>query len=349
MHDIKKLKIRKEYTLKSAMEVIESGASRIALVVDDNDKLIGTLTDGDVRRGLLKGMSIYENVAHAMNPAPKYCSINDDKEHLIAFASKNNIQQIIIVDDDMHIVSFTELTELLKAKELDNTAVIMAGGMGTRLRPLTTNIPKPMLKVGGKPILETIIGNFQKHGIVNIVLTVNYMKEKIIDYFQDGSLWGVNISYVEEEKRMGTAGSLSMLKGKLDQPFFVANGDLLTTLNFSNVLSFHETNGCDMTVCVKKYNVMVPYGIVQDDEQHNITGIVEKPIYDYYINSGIYMLSPETLSFIPDDSFYDMPELIDSMIANQKTVKSFRFDGYWTDIGHIDSYTEANIDYSKEF
>ena len=224
----------------------------------------------------------------------------------------------------------------------------MVGGLGTRLRPLTENTPKPMLKVGDKPILETIIENFAKYGFVNITLSVNYKSNIIKSYFGNGSEFGVNIDYIEEQKRLGTAGALSLLTNKPTEPFFVMNGDLLTNVNFEHLLDFHMQNNSNATMCVREYEQQVPFGVV-NIEDGKIKSIQEKPTNKFFVSAGIYLLSPEVLDLIPNNEYYDMPILFDELIRNNKNVVSFPLREYWLDIGRIEEYQKANEEYDEVF
>jgi len=224
----------------------------------------------------------------------------------------------------------------------------MVGGLGTRLRPLTENTPKPMLPVGGKPILQTIVEKFVKYGFINIVMCVGYKSNIIQDFFGDGSKLGANISYVFEEKRMGTAGALSLLPEQPDKPFFVMNGDLLTNVNFEHLLDFHLENNSLATMCVREYDFQVPYGVV-NVENGKILSIEEKPVQKFFVSAGIYMLSPDCISHIPKNEFFDMPTLFEKLISMDKNTVSFPLREYWLDIGRMEEYEKANQEYHKVF
>ena len=224
----------------------------------------------------------------------------------------------------------------------------MVGGLGTRLRPLTKDMPKPMLKVGNKPILQTIVEKFAEYGFVNITMCVNFNASIIRDYFGDGKEFGVNIDYVLEQKRMGTAGALSLLKERPSEPFFVMNGDLLTNVNFEHIFNYHTLHKATATMCVREYDYEVPYGVVKMND-NKITAIAEKPVQKFFVSAGIYMLSPEILDLIPQDEFYDMPTLFEKAIAQDKNVISFPIHEYWIDIGRLEEYQKANEEYAKIF
>lgn len=321
---------------------------QIALVVNDEDKLIGTLTDGDIRRALLKGLDLNSFIDSVVFKMPTIANISDTKEEILKLALSKKLHQIPIVDNDGKILGIQEIEELIKPKEKTNNVILMVGGLGTRLRPLTETTPKPMLKVGNKPILQTIVEKFAEYGYTNIVMCVNYKSHVIEDYFGDGSEFGVNIEYILEEQRMGTAGALSLLKEKPTEPFFVMNGDLLTNVNFEHLHNFHSTNNSMGTMCVREYDFQVPYGVV-NIEGSKIKSIEEKPTHNFFVSAGIYMLSPEVLKYIPENEFYDMPTLFEKLICENKNTISFPLREYWLDIGRIEEYKKANEEYDEVF
>ena len=346
MKNIKKIKITTDATIKKALKVIEDGAIKIALVVDKRDKLIGTLSDGDIRRGFLKGLSISSSVKSLINKKPLVGKKNDIKEKLLNIAFSKKIHQIPIVDSKGKVTEIL-LTDELKKNEIKlNKVVIMAGGKGTRLRPLTKNTPKPMLKVGGKPILQTIIKRFSDCGFKDLIICVNYKSHIIENYFGNGDKFGVKIEYVKEKKRMGTAGALSFIKKKLTEPFFVINGDLLTDLNFEKMLDFHRKNNAEATMGVKEYCFNSPYGEVNLVNE-NILFINEKPIHKFFANAGIYVLNPECISLVPK-KFFDMTTLFKKIIKKKKKTISFPLDEYWKDIGRLSDYKKANKEFLKD-
>jgi len=348
MKNIENVKLHINSTIKQALEIIDKAAMQIALIVDENDKLLGTLTDGDIRRGLLKGLDLNSSIESIVFKTPTIAKISDTKEDILKIALSKKLHQIPIVDENGKIIGIQEIEELIKPKEKANKVILMVGGLGTRLRPLTDNIPKPMLKVGNKPILQTIIEKFAEYGYTNVVLCVNYKSHVIEDYFGDGSEFGVNIEYVFEEQRMGTAGALSLLKEKPSEPFFVMNGDLLTNVNFEHLDSYHITNNSMGTMCVREYDFQVPYGVV-NIKGSKILSIEEKPTHKFFVSAGIYMLSPEILEYIPQNKFYDMPTLFEKLISEDKNIISFPLREYWLDIGRIEEYKKANEEYEEVF
>ena len=226
----------------------------------------------------------------------------------------------------------------------------MVGGLGTRLRPLTDRVPKPMLHVGGKPILQTIVENFASYGFADIVMCVGYRSDIVKNFFKDGSAFGVNITYVHERKRMGTAGALSLLKDIKEEasPFFVMNGDILTNINLNHLLEFHESGSSIVTMCVRKYDIKVPFGVV-DINDNSVVNIKEKPVHNFFVNAGIYLLDYSCLSMVPSDEFYDMPTLIKQIVSKEYSVSSFPLREYWIDIGRMKEYERANSEYHENF
>jgi NDP-sugar pyrophosphorylase family protein len=267
---------------------------------------------------------------------------------LLRLCLVNGIAQVPIVDEDRKVIDIFIIDDGLQKKQHKNHVVLMVGGLGTRLRPLTENTPKPMLEVGGKPILETIVKRFVDNGFSNITMCLGYKSNVIQDCFQDGSGFGVNINYIVEEKRMGTAGALTLLTKKFNKPFFVMNGDLLTNINFEKMLDFHVENDSKATMCVREYDIEVPYGVVNMASE-NIISIEEKPIHNFFVNAGIYLLEPDCIDLIPDNEFYDMPTLFQELIATNEKIVSFPLQEYWLDIGRIADYERANIEYFSKF
>ncbi|MGW8169120.1 MAG: nucleotidyltransferase family protein [Sulfurovaceae bacterium] len=348
MKSFQNIRLSPKSTVKEALKIIDLGAMKIALVLDDNNKLLGTLSDGDIRRGLLEGLTLDDNIESIFFRHPTVCSINDSKEEILKIAVAKKLYCIPIVDEAGILVGIEEIDDILKPVSFSNKVVLMVGGLGSRLRPLTEDIPKPMLKVGNKPILQTIVEKFAEYGFVNIVMCMNYKSHIIQDYFGDGSKFRVNIEYILEEQRMGTAGALSLLRSIPNEPFFVMNGDLLTNVNFEHLLKYHLTQNALATMCVREYDFQVPYGVVNLDG-NQIVSIEEKPVHKFFVSAGIYMLSPQALHSIPQNQFYDMPTLFETLIKENKKTASFPIREYWLDIGRMEEYERANHEYSEVF
>jgi len=350
MKNINKIKLSSTSSIKEALQIIDTGAIKFALVVKDNDFLLGTITDGDIRRAILDGKNLEESIENVYFKTPTTVTVESTRDEIINICISKKIYQIPVVNKQGIVVDIKILDELLKPKEHKNKVVLMVGGLGTRLRPLTNTTPKPMLPVGGKPILQTIIEKFVSYGFVNIIMCVGYKSNIIQDFFEDGSKFGVNIEYVLEDKRMGTAGALTLLNDKQrpKEPFFVMNGDLLTNVNFESMLEFHLQNEAKATMCVREYDFQVPYGVV-NIEDGQIKSIEEKPTYSFFVSAGIYMLDESTLEMIPKDKFYDMPTLFEEIIKQEKKTVSFPIREYWLDIGRMDEYEKANREYHEVF
>ena len=348
MKDIEKIKIVDTSTIEEALSVIDSGAVKMALVIDADNKLLGTLSDGDIRRGLLRRKNLNDSIEDVYFKNPLTAKKGSSKEYLLNLCSINKIGQVPIIDDDQKVVDLFVLDQVLLKKQHENKVVLMVGGLGTRLRPLTDNTPKPMLNVGNKPLLQTIVKGFVDSGFVNITMCLGHKASLIQDYFQDGTNFGAKIEYVTEEKRMGTAGALTLLKENINKPFFVMNGDLLTNVNFEKLLDFHESNKSIATMCVREHDIEVPYGVVNLDNE-KIISIDEKPVHSFFVNAGIYLLDPECISLIPINKFYDMPSLFEELILNNKNIISFPLKEYWMDVGKISDYEKANTDHKNYF
>jgi len=347
MKAIHELFLSPDASILTALRIIDQGAVQIALIVDSERKLMGTVTDGDIRRALLRGVSLEAPVSEIMNRQPRTAKHDMDKEAILSVMQYLNLRQFPVLDAEGRVVRLELLDDLLYHRKFDNWIVLMAGGLGSRLGELTKDTPKPLLKVGTKPILEVILENFISHGFHRFYISVNYKAEMIRDYFGDGSRWGVEIRYLHEQKRLGTAGALSLLPDNPDLPVLVMNGDLLTKVNFRQLIDFHNETNAKATMCVREFELQVPYGVVQI-ANHRLRAIEEKPVQRFFVNGGIYVLSPDMLRFIPEDSFYDMPALFDEIIARGENASVFPIREYWIDIGRTDDFERANVEVYNE-
>lgn len=344
----KEVLVTLEMPIRDVIENLDKSGLQIILVIDQDNKLLGTVTDGDIRRGILKGISLESAVSHIMNAHPNVADENESNENILAMMKIKGFHHMPLVNRKGQVVGLNTLDELIHSNEKKNSVVLMAGGLGSRLRSLTANCPKPMLKVGNKPLLETILENFIDHGFRNFYISVNYMAEIVKDYFGDGSRWGIKISYLEEDQKLGTAGALSLLKDKQTEPLLVMNGDVLTKVNFSQLLDFHSSSKANATMCVREYDFQVPYGVVKIDK-HRIVGIDEKPVQHFFVNAGIYVLEPQVLDQIQTNTYLDMPTLFEKLITQEKETVVFPVREYWLDIGHVADYDRANGDYDGVF
>lgn len=341
-----------ECSIRSVMEQIDRNGQAIVVVVDQGGHLLATVTDGDIRRAILSGIDLELPVQNLIDrnprnnlPGPITAPEGTSNAALLKMMSDFSIRHVPVVDPQGRVVGIALLSDFIKDQQMPITAVVMAGGLGSRLRPLTEDLPKPMLPVGDKPILESIIGQLGEAGIRSVNLIANYKKEIIASYFGDGRDFGVEIQMVEEDQPLGTAGGLRLLES-LDQPLLVINGDILTKVDFRSMLDFHEENSADMTVAVKEQELRVPYGVVETNGIQ-ICGILEKPTIRHFINAGIYLLNPDVCRHIPLGQPYDMPDLIKGLLDDGRNVVSFPVHEYWLDIGQVEDYQRAQDDSIK--
>jgi dTDP-glucose pyrophosphorylase len=326
--------------LGDAIRKIDRSGLQVALVLGPDDALLGILTDGDIRRAILASKGLQVAVSEVMTARPAAVAATAPRDEMLALMRRNVIHHLPLLDAAGRVVGLITLDELIGAKERPNWVVVMAGGLGKRLQPLTDERPKPLLAVGGKPILETILESFAEQGFKRIFLSVNYMAEMIREHFGSGERWGVNVEYLHESTWLGTAGALSLLPEKPTLPVIVMNGDLLTRANFDNLLRFHMAQGAAATMAVREYDFQVPYGVVRLDGAR-IDAIEEKPVQKFFVNAGIYALSPEALEHLPAGAFFDMPALFEQLIAAGKPTAAYPMREYWLDIGRLEEFERA--------
>jgi dTDP-glucose pyrophosphorylase len=331
--------------MSEAIRHIDSAGCQLAIVLDGEGRLAGLVSDGDVRRAILRGCGLETPAAEVMNASPTTALATASKEELLALMRRKVLRQIPLLNERGQVVGLATVEDLVGVVERPNWVVLMAGGMGTRLRPLTESTPKPMLQVSGKPILENIVQSFIDQGFRKFFVSVNYMAEAVRDYFGDGRDWGVTIEYLMEKQRLGTAGALSLLPSQPADPFVVMNGDLLTRVRFDNLLHFHSEHGATATMAVREYDFQVPYGVVRL-EGSSVKAIDEKPVQRFFVNAGIYALSPEVLAQVPRDAFFDMPTLFDRVIAGGKRVAAYPVREYWLDVGRLEEFERAQHEWS---
>ncbi len=334
--------------IAQAIKVIERSVAKIAIVVDKEDHLLGTITDGDIRRAILKGTVLSESVDTIMNTSPRIAHLGDDRGEIINIMRRNVCRHIPVLDNEGRIVKLETLQEFVDYNSHENFVVLMAGGQGKRLKPLTEFVPKPMLPVGGSPILELILRRFRDQGFSKFFISVNYLGHIIQNYFGDGKKWDVNIEYMCEKQQLGTGGALSLLPQRPKKPIIVMNGDILTKVDFRQLLEFHEEHKAQVTMCVRDHMVEIPFGVV-DNDGHRIRRIREKPTQNFLVNAGVYVLEPDVLDLIPRDEFFDMPTLVDDLIKRGQHVCLFPLREYWIDIGRHDELDKAMTEFSAEF
>jgi dTDP-glucose pyrophosphorylase/CBS domain-containing protein len=334
--------------VKTVLQVINETAKGIALVVNEDQRLLGTITDGDIRRAILAGMDMALPVSELLKrkpgtlyPRPTSAQLGTDRSELLRMMQERRIRQLPLLDEDGRVVDLVMLDDLVPDEVIPVQAVIMAGGLGTRLRPLTDDLPKPMLPVGGRPLMEQVIGQLRDAGIRRVCVSTHYKAEKIREHFGDGRDFGVEISYLAEDQPLGTAGALSLMTPS-KEPLLVVNGDILTRVDFRAMLKFHREHQAHLTVGVRQYGLRVPYGVVEHDGPR-VTGIREKPLLQFLVNAGIYLLEPEAHRHIPSGQHFDMTDLIPRLLDNKLAVVSFPIIEYWLDIGEHAEYTRAQM------
>jgi len=335
-------------TMAETIDVIDKGALQLALVVDAHSKLLGIVTDGDVRRALIRHQSMDCSISEVMHKTPMTAQLGTSRSKLLNLMNKNALLAIPIVNDGI-LVGLETLQKIVSRSHHDNPVFLMAGGFGKRLKPLTDNCPKPLLKLGGKPILENILENFIASGFHNFYISTHYMPEKIQAYFGDGSQWGIDIKYIHEEQPLGTGGALGLLPDNMpDLPIIMMNGDLLTKVDLEYLLAYHNEKNGIATMCVTEYEYQVPYGVVQTNG-HQLESMVEKPTNKFFVNAGIYVITPSLIKRVAKNQMIDMPTLINEQIAKGDKVSVFPIHEYWRDIGKWNDYNQAQLDVENDF
>jgi dTDP-glucose pyrophosphorylase len=344
--DLTNLCIKPENSMHEAIAQIEVSRIGIVLVIDPEFRLLGTVTDGDLRRMILAGISLDEPVsvllARKTKPPfskPIAAQVGAGRTTFIKLLNQYSIRHLPLVDHDQRVVALVTSEDFTQEPEPPMQAVIMAGGMGTRMHPLTENLPKPMLPVGNQPLMEIIVNQLRDADIKHVNVSVHHKSEKITDYFGDGSKFGVEITYVTEEQPLGTAGALGLMEVP-QETVLVINGDILTQVDFRAMRTYHQEQNADLTVAVLQYELQVPYGIVEC-KGTSIQSISEKPLLKFFVNAGIYLLEPTVYNFIPKGERYDMTDLIQQLLNEGRSVVAFPIREYWSDIGQHSDYEQA--------
>lgn len=323
--------------LVDAVRAIEASRRRIAVVVDEAGRLLGTLTDGDVRRCLLVGGGLETPVSKAMNKEPLSAPVGSADSYLLDLMRRGNIMAVPLLDSNGRFQQLVHLVDLMPSRQADDAsgfefAVIMAGGEGIRLRPITESIPKPMVDIAGVPLLERQIDRLAKAGIDRVYISVNYLSQVIEDHFGDGRDIGIDIRYLREQKKLGTAGALFLLPERPVRPIIVMNGDILTTSDFGSLLSFHEHHAAQITVASVDYHINIPFGVIYADGPY-VKDLAEKPSQRYLCNAGIYAVSPEALDLLPAGEYFNMTDMVGACLGAGRAVSVFPLHEYWSDIG----------------
>jgi dTDP-glucose pyrophosphorylase len=326
-------------TLRDSISTINSGSLQVALIVDSNLRIIGIITDGDVRRAILKGLSLDCSVELVMTQSPIYVLSGSSQSFALNLMRQKSIHHVPVVDKNMKIIDLFVLDDLINKPSFPNQIILMAGGKGERLKPLTNNCPKPMLTVNGKPILEIILERCINAGFSSFYISVNYLKDHIIDYFGDGCKWGVSIDYLEEESPLGTCGCLKLLPDHINHDLLILNGDIITDLDLDRLIRFHKKSESKMTICSRSHRVRIPFAVLKSSE-HYLSSFVEKPMYDYQVNAGVYALNPKCIESMPA-IFYNMTDLMEQLIRENQKIGVFPIHENWKDIGNPIDFKEA--------
>ncbi|SEA62196.1 CBS domain-containing protein [Arachidicoccus rhizosphaerae] len=335
--------IRYNSEVRAALQQLDTlAADAILIVVDENNRLIGSLTDGDLRRGFIKGLGFEDELLKFVQSDPKFIYENEHDLDLLEAFRKENFKIIPILNKDKVVIDILNFN--IRSTILPVDAVIMAGGRGARLRPLTEKTPKPLLKVGDKPIIEYNVDRLSKVGIKNLFLSINYLGQQLEAYFKDGADRNLRIRYLREEKPLGTIGSLLLTQDYEYDELLIMNSDLLTNIDFVEFYRAFKDAGADMAVAATTYSLDVPYAVLETDDNQIVKSLKEKPRYTYFSNAGIYLLKKELLRMIPNDQLYDVTDLMEKVLEMKRTLITFPINGYWLDIGKPEDYRKAQED-----
>ena len=329
--------IANKSSIATAIQSLNKSGLKIVLVQDDKLKFVGTITDGDIRRGLLRGLTLNDSVVKIVNSAALTVDDNVSKIDILELMRAKKVYQIPVIDKELNIMRLHLWDEISEPIKLSNVMVIMAGGVGSRLKPLTNSVPKPMLRVNNQPILEKILLKAKSQGLSKFIVTINYLAEQIENYFKDGSNLDIEITYLKENLPLGTAGSLKMIKFTDDLPILLTNGDVVTETNYVELLNFHSDNKFDLTIAVKSHEWNNPYGVVETNGL-KITNYIEKPSNVTLVNAGIYCLNPKVIDLIDPDRQFDMSELIVKCLNAKLSVGAFVLYESWIDIGRQEDF-----------
>lgn len=340
--------VRPDSTIEESLRVLDRVGLKLVLVVDSDKRLLGVATDGDFRRGILDGVPIDRPIIDIMNSEPMTLAAGSGRGAALQMMSDLSINVLPVVNVQGQVEGAETLQDLVAPPKCETPVFIMAGGLGVRLQPLTEECPKPMLKVGGKPVLEILIEHCINFGFGKFILSTHYLPEVIREYFGDGHKLGAEIQYVHEDIPLGTAGALRLLPEDVTTPVLMMNGDILTKVDFSELLAHHVERKADITVAVRNYSVRIPYGVVWGDEE-GISEIVEKPLQSYLISTGIYALNPDVIKSIGDGERIDMPDLVRRIMEKGGRICKFPIHEYWMDIGQMPDFQKAQIDYAERF
>ncbi len=328
-------------TLQEAIRCLDLAALQLAIVVDSDGGLVGTITDGDIRRGLLRGLGLADSIDTIIFRDPVVAPPQLGREAVLRLMRANQILQLPIVDENRRVIGLHLLESLITPSRRPNLMVIMAGGQGIRLRPHTENCPKPLLVVGGKPMLEHIIIGAKAEGFQHFILAVHYLGNMIEEYCGDGSRWNVHIDYLREESPLGTAGAISLLSPRPEAPFVVSNGDVLTDINYGEMLDFHCRYGASATMAVRMHEWQHPFGVVRT-KGVDIIGFEEKPVVRNHINAGVYVLEPDVFDALEVGERCDMPTLFSRLLDGSTRTIVYPMHEPWMDVGRPEDFEQVN-------
>lgn len=338
--NIESLKLSVNSSIEKALEIIGKERVRLGVVVGKKGEFLGIISDSNIRKALINGKTLKSNIKEIYTKNPITIAENTSKQKLLELSAKTDIYDFPVLNKKGEVVSIRSISSLLSTKKLPFYVILMAGGLGSRLKELTKETPKPMLKVGKKPILENIIQRLHTQGFEKFIFCVNYKRQIIEDYFKKGEEFDIKISYIKERKKLGTAGALSLIKQKMEQSFVVMNADILTELDFNELLKAHQKSGALMSVCVRKFHHQVPYGVIKQKNGF-ITHIEEKPTQSFLVSAGIYVCEPQILELLEKNAYLDMPELIQKVMQKGRA-NTFLIEDYWIDIGRLEEFKRAN-------
>ncbi len=336
MKILKKILIYKSKSIKDAISILNKNSTKILAVINKKRELIGTITDGDIRRSLLRSIDINLEVSHIMHKRPIYALQETTDKQIMKLMKKHDIHHVPIVNKFKHVVDLKTLQNLAFPKRKDNIIFIMAGGFGKRLMPLTNKIPKPMIKINNKPMLEVIFNEFVNSNFKNFYISTHYKADKIKKYFGDGSSWNVNINYINEQIPLGTAGSLSFIKNSTNKlPIVVINADVIVKFDIDSLIKFHEKNKNDITITVRSSEIQIPFGVVEL-ARSKVKNIREKPTINHMVNTGIYIIEQKILKEMKKNKRIDMTDFIMQNIERKRKVGAYLLHEDWIDIGRME-------------
>jgi len=337
----KKTLVKSNSSLEVAIRKLEQTALQVVLVIGKNKRLVGTITDGDIRRGLLKGLTTKDKINSVISKNPVTVNSLASENKIKKIMSKFNIRQIPIVNKKKQVVNLFVLDKLNFSKKISNKIIFMVGGKGKRLMPLTKLTPKPMLRIKGIPILERLVKKAKIEGFYNFVFITNHLEKVIKNYFKSGSRWGVKIKYFNENTPLGTAGGLRHIKDNKNNPVIVSNGDVISEVNFRNLIDFHQKQNNEVTIAVKKLEVENPYGVVKMS-QEKVVDLIEKPVSRSYVSAGIYVFNSYLFKKIKKNKYTDMTSFINKLLKDKVKINACPLHESWTDIGKHTDYKKVN-------